>query len=219
MTDSYGRVRLDMRTPWKEQRIPVARRLARRLYQREVVYEKCLVEPDWSNVSAECPVVFSDDTHRAAEALQKAGEELGMDDWSRKDLKRQLLEGETCISGWVCGVMAFYGWIQYRYRRTARRTSLRLPPDTAFIYRCHTKESFRGKRIYPAALVFAQQHLRGEGFRRVFIDHAIENASSRHGIIRAGFVRVDEYSIWGWGPAKFAAIPHGLRSRVEGELL
>ncbi len=132
-------------------------------------------------------------------------------------IRRQLDEGEICLSAWVEGQFAFYGWLQFRQRQLARHTSLSIGRSRAFIYRCFTRADFRGRRLYPAALQFAARWLAGRGCSRVLIDHHVANQASRRGILAAGFQPVGTYCVYSLLGYKWAAFDDRFHAAVTGD--
>lgn len=118
-----------------------------------------------------------------------------MDELAFDSLQRCVQEGEECFSVWAGKQLAFFGWVQFKYRRPVPRTQIPLGPGSAYIYRCYTMAKFRGLNIYPAALAFACRRLENQGFRKVFIDHAWSNEASRRGIETFGANAIGNYRL------------------------
>lgn len=117
------------------------------------------------------------------EAALRANPDAYEMDWQEfNSLQRCVQEGEECFSAWAVNKLAFFGWVQFKYRQPVPMTQIPLGPGRAYIYRCYTAPEFRGLKIYPAALAFACRGLEHQGIRRVFIDHAWNNEASRRGI-------------------------------------
>ncbi len=113
---------------------------------------------------------------------------------SEENLAR-IARGEAGVSGWLDGVVVFHGWILFNERHFAKGHSVSLMSGSAFIYRCHTHPSFRGRKIYPAALEFCCGWLAANGYKRVFIDHQIGNVASEKGINMIGMRPIGDFSI------------------------
>lgn len=127
-------------------------------------------------------ITFSTHWPAVEAALRANPSAYEMDTQDFDSLQRCAQEGDECFSAWAGNRLAFFGWIQFKYRRPVPMTQIPLGSGRAYIYRCFTAPEFRGLRIYPAALSFGCRGLEKRGFRRVFIDHAWNNEASRRGI-------------------------------------
>jgi CelD/BcsL family acetyltransferase involved in cellulose biosynthesis/L-amino acid N-acyltransferase YncA len=75
----------------------------------------------------------------------------------------------------------------------------------AYIYKCNTAESFRGKNIYPAVLQKIIEEVKKQGITAVYIACAKSNKASLRGILKAGFrpcMSVTTIKLLGWKPFK-----------------
>ncbi len=163
--------------------------------KRFIVYSAELKSTLGPTVAAKEPIEFHINSSEAFAVLQLRGQEYEIDESIEARINKQLEDGETCVSGWVRGELAYIGWVQFEHRLLTRRNRLPLPAGTACIYRCFTRADFRGKHIYPAAISFTCRWLLDRGYQRVLIDHQIENFASGAGILRAGMRPVAEYQI------------------------
>ncbi len=106
------------------------------------------------------------------------------------------------------GDVGYYGYVGGRvvHRSWVRRGPLAVPlwhawgrlalaPDDAYIHYCATDPAARGMGIYPAVLARAVSDAREAGARTIFIFTELENAPSRRGIEKAGFVEHRRYDI------------------------
>jgi len=119
------------------------------------------------------------------------------------NIPRLLAEGKMCISGWCQDELVFYGWLQFKYRQLIGSTLVSLPQGSAFIYRCFTREEYRGNKIYPAALCYAEHWLAEHGHHTVFIDHVADNTASQRAILAVGMQPIGQYRLikildWRW---------------------
>jgi L-amino acid N-acyltransferase YncA len=75
----------------------------------------------------------------------------------------------------------------------------------AYIDRCNTAESFRGKNIYPAVLQKIIEDVKKQGITAVYIACAKSNKASFRGILKAGFrpcMSITTIRLLGWKPFK-----------------
>jgi len=173
------------------------RRVREMIYSRKrfLVYSTDLKITAESSCTAAVPIEFRVDAPETIAILRTRGAEYGIDAPMAAQIDRQLTESEVCVSGWVGGELAYYGWIQFKQRRLARRTTLRLPTGTAFIYRCFTRADFRGNHIYPAALNYTCRWLAEQGYQWALIDHQVGNSASQAGILRIGMQPFAKYTV------------------------
>lgn len=173
------------------------RRIQEGIFSRKrfIVYSAELKNALGSTVGAKEPIEFHINSSEAFTVLRLRREEYETDESIEARIVNQLEDGETCISGWVRGELAYIGWVQFEHRLLTRRSRLPLPVGTACIYRCFTRADFRGKHIYPAAISFTCRWLADQGYQRALIDHQVENFASGAGILRTGMRPVAEYTI------------------------
>ncbi len=173
------------------------RQLTEAVYSRKrfLLYGKELVASDKPGCLATEPIVFRINDAGAFAILRSEDAAYETGKKAAAALDRQVREGEICVSGWIGQELVYYGWIQFRERQLARRTSIPIPPGTGFIYRCFTRPDHRGKHIYPAALDFMCRWLAAEGYQRALIDHQAQNRASQTGILRAGMQPLAEYVV------------------------
>jgi hypothetical protein len=179
------------------------------------LYSVSLPLPKSARVTPAIPVEFRVNCPDTLELLARAGEELGMERGQAAQNKKRLRDGETCVSAWSNGQLAYYGWVQFRERQLARLTTVPIGPGRAFIYRAFTRERFRGHRIYPAALQFKCDWLAERSYRTVFVDHIVGNDASARGIRRAGFTPIGQYTVRRVVGLRWAAIDEELASRIS----
>ena len=184
--------------------------------RRGIVYLFDLRSQPVPNVTPALAVRFSTDTKAVFECLRAFPNEYEMERRDFASFQRRLSEGETCFSAWTGDKLAFHGWIQFRYRKPAPWTQIGISPGGAFIHRCSTHAAFRGHRIYPSALAFALKELKAKGIERVFIDHAVENVSSRRGIERVGATPIGNYTLFSVCFVRWARFEPHVRAAISG---
>jgi RimJ/RimL family protein N-acetyltransferase len=84
------------------------------------------------------------------------------------------------------------GHISWLYYSKDPNRILQLGEDECEIKFCLTRQQFRGRGLYPAALQAAQRYLKDKGYKRCFICAREDNIPSIRGIAKAGFLRVGE---------------------------
>jgi ribosomal protein S18 acetylase RimI-like enzyme len=82
------------------------------------------------------------------------------------------------------------GHVAWLYYRGDPNRILRLDEGDCEIKFCLTLPEFRGRGLYPAALLAIQVYLKDRGFHRCFICVKSDNRASIKGIEKAGFHRV-----------------------------
>jgi hypothetical protein len=181
--------------------------------KRFVVYAADLNSYSTTSITAATPIEFRVNAPEAFAVLQSRGGEFDLDEPIMKAINRQLTEGEICVSGWVGTELAYYGWVQFKYRLLTRQSKLPIPAGTACIYKCFTRADFRGKQFYTAALAFTCRWLARRGYQRVLIDHFAGNSASKSGILRSGMQPAAEYRVvrllgfrWGVPNAAFCRL-------------
>lgn len=166
------------------------------------------------SLTADLDVEFST-APDAIETILRDRASYNVESKHEKIFRNALAEGETCFTAWSNGALAFYGWVQFRERRPGGWMRLRLPPSSAFIYRCFTRAEFRGKKIYPAAISNLLPDLAANGIHNVFIDHATNNVPSAKGISRLGATPIGAYWLYRFGRIRFAVGERGLRLDIQ----
>jgi hypothetical protein len=193
-------------------------RLVRQLAYRRVcrVYVLDLEPGKTELVHPSCAVELRVNCPEALEILSRGDPAYMLDRREISQIPRQVREGEACFSGWVRGELACYGWVQFKYRRLAALTTLRLPRGFSYVYRCFTRADYRGLHLYPASLTFAYRWLAERGCTRVFIDHAVDNLASERGIVRSGMRYIGDYTVVALGPIKWAKLSETVRRELTG---
>lgn len=90
------------------------------------------------------------------------------------------------------GEIYHISWIYYK---NDPNRLINLSENEAEIKYSLTLEPYRGMGVYPMTLVEIQRHLKGKGFKRVFICVDKDNFASRRGIEKAGFNIVKEIKL------------------------
>jgi RimJ/RimL family protein N-acetyltransferase len=145
-------------------------------------------------------VCFSFDSDKTLQFLSSFPDEYDLAPRHLLDFHRAVADEELCISAWVGNRLAFYGWVQFKFRTPAQYAKITIPPGDAYIYRCFTHPDFRGRRLFPGALIFTSVYLKQRGTRRVFIDHLPDNLASRAGIVRSGAEFLGGYTLYRFFP-------------------
>jgi len=201
----------------RQMSLRLTRRLAPLLSRRRfVVYLFDLRSQPLPDLTPALKVRFSTDADCVFECLRATPNEYEMERRDLASFQRRLSEGEICFSAWVENKLAFHGWIQFRCRKPAPWTQIPISTGSAFIHRCATHAAFRGQKIYPSALAFALRELKGKGIERVFIDHAVENVSSRRGIERVGATPVGNYTLFSFCFVRWARFEPRVRAAISG---
>jgi len=107
--------------------------------------------------------------------------------------REQLASGEPFLVGVVGGRIVYHAWAVRRTWRIAGHHRIEMGKGKAVILGCHTIEGFRGRGIYPAALVAQLGLLRQMGVARAFINCNETNLASVRGIQKAGFRRIGSF--------------------------
>jgi hypothetical protein len=116
--------------------------------------------------------------------------QVSPDDPSGEMYRRRLERGDRCYFATADGRPAHFSWAQSSgtHRLLEAGCSIPVEPGEFWIYHCHTSAWARGRRLYPYALSRILHDYRDVGCRRAWIYTTAGNASSQHGIERAGFV-------------------------------
>lgn len=100
-------------------------------------------------------------------------------------------DGGRAMIGEIGGTVVFTAWLACRALRIDElRCTWQLPDGCAVVYDVVTEPAWRGRGIYPEALGRIGTALAKEGKRHFWIYAEADNASSRRGIIKAGFEKV-----------------------------
>lgn len=67
---------------------------------------------------------------------------------------------------------------------------LSMKPGEAYVWDCVTRQSHRGRGLYPTLLNFILHDLRRRGYRRAWIGTTADNTASIRGLTKAGFHKV-----------------------------
>ena len=67
---------------------------------------------------------------------------------------------------------------------------LTLKPGEAYIWDCVTRQTDRGRGLYPALLTFILHDLQRRGYHRAWIGTTADNTASIRGLTKAGFYKV-----------------------------
>lgn len=113
-----------------------------------------------------------------------------------EEFNQRLSSGRRCYTAWVGSQLAGYGWVSFGGEDVGELgIHLQLQPCEAYVWDCYTLPAFRGKRIYPALLVWILHVLSNEGLCWAWIGADRDNLPSQQGIDRAGFMRVADLLI------------------------
>jgi RimJ/RimL family protein N-acetyltransferase len=82
------------------------------------------------------------------------------------------------------------GHISWIYHEGDPNRTLRLAANECEIMFCLTLPEYRGRGLYPSALIAIQRYLGAQGYRRCFICVRDDNVSSIRGIEKSGFTLV-----------------------------
>jgi GNAT superfamily N-acetyltransferase len=184
--------------------------------QRFVVYSFDLRLQNVPVVEPDLKVRYSINAASAVDQLCRRPEQFALEARNLRAFRCWMSEGEICVSAWVGEQLAFYGWIQFKYRRPAPLTRIAISPGAAFVYRCYTHSDFRGKRIYPAALAFAYDALKRRGVQRIFVDHGVENIASQRGIERSGAKPIGFYTLFRCCSVRWVRFQPDVRTAISG---
>jgi hypothetical protein len=113
----------------------------------------------------------------------------------RKDVlycNKLLEEGSRLLIGRADGKPVFYGLIAFARKRMWSKY-FALHEDEAFIMRCFTLSTYRGRGIYPQAICRICDDLAQQGVRLAYLDVASHNEASIRGVIKAGARRCTSY--------------------------
>lgn len=94
---------------------------------------------------------------------------------------------QQCIIGATTKII-FYIWLNYDRMYDIDSYNIKLSSGKqAYLFDAFTLPEYRGKSIFPAALLFICNHLRDKKYQKCFITSTIENKASIRGIRKAGF--------------------------------
>jgi len=184
--------------------------------RKVIVYALELTNSPVAFIQPHCEVQFRINCREDLKVLQSGQSPCELEPQLARQIPRQLAEGELCITGWVKEEMVFYGWIQFKYRRLARFTTVPMAERTAFVYRCFTRPDYRGRRIYPAALSFSYRWLAEHGYTKVMVDHATDNIASQRGILRSGMKPTGQYQLYWLFGIQWARYDQTLQKQISG---
>jgi GNAT superfamily N-acetyltransferase len=101
--------------------------------------------------------------------------------------------GCQCYVAYLDGgkILASYGWVSFNQEEIGELgLTIHLRARRAYIWDCATLPPYRGRRLYPALLVYIARVLREQGLLRLWIGADASNYASRRGIEVAGFQAV-----------------------------
>ncbi|MAT39838.1 MAG: hypothetical protein CL946_09570 [Ectothiorhodospiraceae bacterium] len=108
--------------------------------------------------------------------------------WDEKVFVERLAAGHYAVVGYWQETPAHISWLADDYLRIDEiGFEWRMPEGVGCIYDCRTLPAFRGKGIYPAALMYVCERTLGQQHRQVWIYCEKGNKSSLRGIQKAGF--------------------------------
>lgn len=151
--------------------------------------EMCVYRLDTGDARARCELDVPDariEPLRLGELPRLA--ELGP--VSEPEHLARMQRGDACYAVWVEDTLAHAAWVQRAGSHVIEPPGVTREIDAGeiCIYNCRTRDTHRGRGLYPATLTrIVDDHLRAGG-TGAWIYAAAQNLASQRGIARAGFV-------------------------------
>jgi RimJ/RimL family protein N-acetyltransferase len=116
------------------------------------------------------------------------------------DLESFVRRGERCFTGTSDGRVCYMSIVSRSGFSVPERAAVQFDDGSgdSYVGNCFTVEQYRGRGLYPCALLQLGSTLRAEGCRRLYLFVERENLASIRSVEKAGFRRVAVCRVFNW---------------------